>query len=362
MRKVLFILFLLLVVSVGIGMLARAKVQRDLTAPVLYPTQAVTPTPTNSPVNASESSALFVPYWTVSESMLPDNYASYIYFGITPGAAGIDSTEQGSTSLTTFLQDVPEGKQTYVTVRMIDSENNFAILKDQARQEWLIKETIAVAKEHDFDGIVLDLEVSAVPFESLVNQITAFTTRFSQEVKKEQLRFSVTIYGDVFYRIRPFAVKEIAKQSDEVMIMAYDFSKARGNPGPNFPLKGKEVYGYDMTEMVADFREAVTAQKLTVIFGMYGYDWEVDDKGNSVSQGKALTYNEIKQQFLGTCSFSDCNIRRKNDSAETEVQYVDRDGKKHVVWFEDPTSVAKKKEFLKQRGITSFGFWANGYF
>lgn len=361
MWKTLLVIFGFLAISIVIGVVAREKVQRDLSAPVAYPTEVITPSPTDSPITASEVDSLFVPYWTLHQNV-SSHYDRYLYFGITPTSTGIDTSEQGSISLPVFLQQIPEGKKKILTIRMIDSKKNFAILKNKKAQSAVISESLKIAQQYGFDGILLDLEVSAAPFDSLINQITAFTSRFAKETKKQQLSFTITIYGDVFYRIRPFAVKALAQQSDGVMVMAYDFSKARGNPGPNFPLQGKEVYGYDMTEMVADFLKVVPASKLTVVFGLYGYDWEVNDKEVAISHGEAITYSEITEKFFGNCSFADCIVRRKNDSAEIKIRYTDDAGKKHIVWFEDPESVAKKKRFLKQKGITSFAFWANGYF
>ena len=82
------------------------------------------------------------------------------------------------------------------------------------------------------------------------------------------------------------------------MIMAYDFHKVKGNPGPNFPLNGKETYGYDLQKMTDDFLQFVPPEKLTIIFGLFGYDWVIDDKNNALQSGEALSYLQIKQKFL----------------------------------------------------------------
>ena len=136
------------------------------------------------------------------------------------------------------------------------------------------------------NGIVLDLEIAAIPFDSLVKKINKFTGTFYSASKKNNLTFSLTLYGDLFYRARPYDVKTLALNADSIMIMAYDLHKARGNPGPNFPLIGADKFGYDLTKMTDEFLQSVPPQKITVIFGVYGYDWLVTKKNSRSKQPK----------------------------------------------------------------------------
>lgn len=165
----------------------------------------------------------------------------------------------------------------------------------------------------------------------------------------------MTIYGDTFYRKRPYDIKSIGSSLDELMIMAYDFSKSYGEPGPNFPHEGQEQYGYDLKTMIEDFANLVPREKLTVIFGMYGYDWTVDDKERPLKQAQALSFNEIKKKYPENCS--NCTTSRDELAQETKIVAGD-----HVIWFEDSTSAQKKQEYLKSQGIGNFAYWAYGYF
>jgi len=357
---ILFLVFL----GFFVFSIAKDKVRQDLARPIAYPTATIEPAAQKfSITNKKETESLFVPYWTIKQdTRLPSNFDQFIYFGITPGNDGIDRSEPGFLHLADFASRVPAHKQTLLALRMIDQDTNFALLKDPHTQQAVIVQTIAVAREHGFDGIMLDLEVSAIPFDSLIKQITSFTTVFSQEAKKNKLTFSLTMYGDVFYRLRPFDVQALSQQTDTIMIMAYDFSKAKGNPGPNFPLHGSETYGYDLAKMTDDFLRVVPPEKLTVIFGHFGYDWIVDGQGKALQQGKALTEQEIEKKFIQQCQYRECRVRRDTVSAETAIHYTDDAGVKHSIWFEDAQSVAAKKTYLKERGITSFSSWAYSYF
>lgn len=364
MKKFLFLLLLLLGISFFGFRTVRENVRSDLAEPVSLP--STTPVPELSKAKITKESqvvrSVFVPYWGMKGDRSQEDYDSYLYFGISPAGTGINKREDGYRNLSKFQNFVPKSAQKKLVLRMLDSDITFPILKDAAKQQSVIKESIEIAKEYGFSGIVLDLELSAVPFDSLIKQINGFTNTFYSKARKDNLEFGLMLYGDTFYRIRPFDVKTLSKNADEFLIMSYDFSKSRGNPGPNFPLRGKEVYGYDMTRMAEDFMRYLPADKTIIVFGMFGYDWLVDDDGKAVSQASPKTYQEIKKEFLGNCRYKDCDIKRKNDSTETEIRYTDEENKKHIVWFEDIESVKLKEKYLKEQGIGNFSFWAYSYF
>jgi spore germination protein YaaH len=245
---------------------------------------------------------------------------------------------------------------------MTNSTTNFAILKDKKAQEKVINEAISIAKDNNFKGIVLNIEVSALPFTSLVDQITAFNSVFYDRTHAANLTYGITAYGDSFYRLRPFDMAKLSKSTDRVYIMAYDFSKAKGNPGPNFPLAGGETYGYDLEHMINNFADTMPLKKITVVFGMYGYDWPVDDKDKATDTGEAISLKDIKATFLDNCKHLKCEWERDILSSETKASYEDNNSQKHIIWFEDETSVKRKQDFLKKHGIGSFAYWAYSYF
>jgi spore germination protein YaaH len=364
MKRVVF----LLLVIIGIGFLVvngiKAKVKHDLDQPFVSTSQSENQkTVKRIPASGNDTTSLFVPYWTLANSNFNNEvYDAYLYFGITPTKNGINTEDAGYTKLNQFTTAIPEGKKNFLVIRMIESDINTAILKNTATQKKVIDESISLAKEQGFDGVVLDLELSAIPFDSLITQIREFNTLFYNQTKASNLSYGIAIYGDTFYRLRPFDIKAIAQKTDSLYVMAYDFHKSRGNPGPNFPLQGKDTYGYDMAEMSEDFLEFAKAEKITVVFGLFGYDWVVDNKGSATEHGDPLTLNEISSRFLNGCDYTNCEIKRDTASGETQIKYTDEVNVKHVVWFEDMDSVRAKEAFLRSKGINTFSFWANSYF
>jgi spore germination protein YaaH len=359
MKRVIVVILIILVTVFILFRVLRAKVGHDLSEPVYQPAQPPSPTVVINRLQNTDTS-LFVPSWTLSS--IPDNYNQYIYFGIEPSKNGINNADPGVQNMQTFLNAMPPDKQIYLALEMENTDINGDILQSKTLQKQVATQTVAIAKENGFSGIVLDLEMGGIPFDSLIDEINGFTKELDTQAKAQHLQFDVTLYGDTFYRLRPFDVKTIAANSDMILIMAYDFHKARSSPGPNFPLSGKNIYGYDMGQMANDFLQAVPNQKLGVIFGLFGYDWPVDNQGNAIGEGVPLTDLQIQNKFLSGCSFKNCSIKRDPVSAETEIQYTDNNNQKHIVWFEDMQSVAAKEKFLRKEGIGNFSFWANSYF
>lgn len=330
---------------------------------LLVPSVAnVSPSPSLTAQNVQPATtSLFVPYWGLG-NFLPDTYDEYLYFGVAVTAKGINTNEAGYKNIPRFIEIAPTSSKKFLVLRMTDSKTNFSIIEDKNIAKEVITDTVNLAQKYRFDGIVLDLEVTSLPFDSVINNISTFAADFAKKSHENSLLFYSTIYGDVFYRIRPYDVEELAKHSDKLLIMAYDFHKAGGaDPGPNFPLSGKEKYGYDFDSMIADFLKFVPKEKLSVALGLYGYDWVVDENGKAESVGKALRLVDIKDEFV-PCDYANCIVVKDEASGETKITYQDNDGEKHVLWYEDKESASKKREFLKGKGVNSVSYWIHSYF
>ena len=319
-----------------------------------------------------KSKSIFVPYWSLdSDSLDISEYDSLIYFGIAPSREGINKQEAGYSGIPTFTK-VSAGKKKFIVLRMIDDEINTFVLENEVVQKKIIAETLDILKEYKFDGVVLDLETANLFGKDLTGQINNLVQQFYSDVNKNYRKFFVAVYGDTFYKKRQFDLSSLAKNSDGIMIMAYDFHKSRGEPGPNFPYSSGAKYGYDFKTLIGDFLRLVPKEKLTVIFGMFGYDWLVDEKKRPISQAEALSLNEIKKKFIEKCEFKNCVIKRDSLSKESEINYIISSPTPdeqliyridyHIVWFENEESVKIKTDYLREQGISNVAYWALGYF
>lgn len=326
---------------------------------VQLPQQVVSPTP--SPVAGSVTTTLFVPYWTLSTKSSVTGYDTVAYFGITANTNGINTSEDGYLALPKFVRSVKANQKTLLVVRLIDNDVNGKILASSALQTKIISDSVAIAEKNHFDGIILDFEYNALAFDSVVHNISKLSQNFATTVHKDHLTYYQTIYGDTFYRLRPFDVGEISKNADGIFVMAYDFHKVNGNSGPNFPLHALSDENYSFTQMIQDFTKKVSYKKLIVIFGMFGYDWTLNNKNQSLTTATSITTAEAEDKFTN-CLLKACRIIRDSQAGEEHAKYTDTNGRIHDVWFEDATSVGEKQNYLKTQGISATGFWAYSYF
>ncbi|PIR94232.1 hypothetical protein COT97_02465 [Candidatus Falkowbacteria bacterium CG10_big_fil_rev_8_21_14_0_10_39_11] len=302
------------------------------------------------PVKNVEKS-VFIPYWNIRETHSEiEEYDKAIYFGVAPDKNGDLIDDTGFQYIDKFIDVTNASQDKLLTVRMLDIDVNLAVLEDDLVQKNLANNVGKIISDNDFDGVVLDLELSVLPTASVSNQITSFVKSFSEGLKigtvpNRDSPVFLALYGDTFYRGRPYDVEKLAKYVDGIYIMAYDFHKSRGEPGPNYPLN-------DFKQMIKDFSAIVPRENITVIFGMYGYDWTLGSQGLPLKAAVAVPINEIDT--------SGANIDPK--SKEKNITYTDDEGYDHVLWYEDLESSDVKIEYLKSQGIGSVGYWVWGYY
>lgn len=322
------------------------------------------------------SSSIFIPYWNIpSETDDLSDYDTLIYFGVAPDSSGEMIHDAGFNNIELFVVNQVEMKRasSLLTVRMLHDEVSLGILEDVSLQSSVISQSIELANEYGFDGIVLDLELGVIPFEDSKEKITAFVELFSEAIynpdNTNTMTFSMTMYGDVFYRARPYDVAALAKHVDHMYIMAYDFHKSRGEPGPNFPFDSGSTnspslraspsesfsanrYPYNFQTMIIDFTDIMSPEDITVVFGMYGYDWTLGPQGLPLKAAVAVPLDGID----GIDAIVDPN------SLEKHILFTDDEGFDHELWYEDEESADVKIEYLKEQGVGSVGYWVWGYF
>lgn len=304
-------------------------------------------------------SSIFIPYWALGKGEYAiSSHDSYYYFGIAVDQNGVNKSDPGYTGLGQF--NCPKTKKCYLVIRMLNNDANTGILKDTQTQEKIIKYTLDISDIYNFSGVALDLELSGLFDATVTVQINSFVQRYYTSAKKNYKTLSFIIYGDNYFRRRPYDISFIGKHTDEVVIMAYDFHKSYGEPGPNFPYQDKNIWGYDFQQMISDFKADVQAEKLTVIFGMYGYDWTLNEQGLPLKKGGAVTINQINKILN---SKPQTLIKSQNpNSKEKKIEYTDEENQKHVIWYEDEESAEVKRLYLMEEGIGSVSYWAWSYF
>ncbi len=326
------------------------------------PTVLVSPTPQK--IQQLQQS-IFIPYWALGQDKKMKEYDEYYYFGVAPAVDGTIKNEQGKKNIE--LLDNLLLEKTTLVVRMMDADVNKSLMEHSIHQKKLGEELQKMVNEKGFKGVAFDIEIPFSLDTVKSTQITQFVQEMCSSIQADYKTCELITYGDIFYRKRPFDMKAIDAVVDRVVIMAYDFHKAGGEQGPNFSFSEKEKYGYDFKTMVQDFASIVPKDKIGVVFGMYGYDWTLNEQGTPLKSATALSLNEIRTRLTHNANRqNDENVLHytlhENEDSEKSIQYVDEEGEKHVVWYEDEESASVKAEYLKNQGISHISFWALGYF
>lgn len=369
-------IFLLSLSFVITGLFIFISIKNNSSLPQEKKTSSITPTPQNK-IYTPFTKSIFVPYWQMNDdsinidkeeitftspvipSMEKIKTTQTIYFGITANSHGIDTTESGYKHIIHIPSDQ---KDTLLVFHLSNTTILETILSDDTLFHNLSKDVIHIARKYNYNGILLDLEIQGIPTDKTIEQITSFVDRLSNELKQVKLTYAMTLFGDQFYRHRPYDLKALQKSVDHFYIMAYDLHKATGEPGPNFPLQKGTMTEYDLSQAIDQFISFIPSRKITVVFGMYGYDWIVDAKKRPIKKAQSLTLAHIKKNFIDTCSWKNCVVKRDVLSEETEINYVEPPLTYHIVWFEDEQSVEKKIQALLKKGIVHYAFWAWGYY
>lgn len=140
---------------------------------------------------------------------------------------------------------------------------------------------------------------------------------------------------------RSWNLPAYAKIVDRIFLMSYDEHENSGDPGP----VASQAW---FARAVADAAHGVSADKLVVTIGSYGYDWYPGG-------ADPVTVEEAWQ----TARESDAMPSFDPASGNSGFSYEDN-GKKHVVWFLDAAPAYNQIGFLRRAGLGGIALWRLG--
>jgi hypothetical protein len=294
----------------------------------------------------------FVPHWTMNDRINALSSRRIHYFGISPARDGTIRDDNGWRRMDEFI-GYTQGMSRSLVITMLDDEVNTAFLRDSSLRERFILLLDAVLAGGEWDMIVLDFEYRALPFSGVSEDINQWSEQLSTAARNHGMQFGMLIYGDTFYRVRPYDIQFLSTLSDRMYIMAYDFYKTNDTAGPQFPISAKD---YDFQQMLRDMTGVIPHEKLTIIHGLFSYLWRKDQ-----GRGEAITLNQAEGRLFPDCRENACIVRRDLDTHALHITYTDRDSTEVEVWVEDIDTIAKKNELLRAEGMSAVGYWAYGY-
>ncbi|HET7627108.1 MAG TPA: glycosyl hydrolase family 18 protein [Bacillales bacterium] len=225
-----------------------------------------------------------------------------------------------------------------------------AILTNENVQDQLIDNVIQLMKAKGFAALNVD-------FEHLLPEDRDHYTQFLRKLVPRMHKAGFAVSSSLapktsekqtgpWYTAHDYGAH--GKLMDFVILMTYEWGWTGGPPMAVAPI--------DQVRKVLDYAVTKIPRK-NIIMGMplYGYDWTLPyQKGGSPAKRVGL------QEAAQLADQKEAVIMFDPDAQSPYFNYTDKNGKRHVVWFENERSLQAKFDLVKQYGLRGVSYWELG--
>lgn len=327
----------------------------------------------------------FAPYWKFGSLQNIDFsvLTTFAYFGIPVNSDGtLDTTDQGYSTFHSdqatqiFSKAHSSGTRVVLTVTQMDNSTIENFLDNPDAQKNLINQSISEVKDKRIDGINVDFEYQGDPGDDYRNKFTDFISNLDKNLHERVpgSKLTVSVYAASMKDPKIYDIKNLAKNSDGIFMMAYDFAvSGSDNAIPTSPLYGYKVgkYWYDVSTAVEDFLKVMPSDKLILGLPWYGYNYLVYTpevkaetrpywswRGQPVAQQYSVAKN-INQNSDGVSAYQ---TGWDNEGKVGYKAYYDQNnGTWRMIFLEDKKSLGIKYDFAKSKNLGGVGIWALGF-
>lgn len=230
---------------------------------------------------------------------------------------------------------------------MFSNELVSKIVNDPAAQNKLIDNILKNLKEKNYYGLDVDFEyVQPQDRDAYVRFIQNVSQRLKQEGYPVMVALAPKTSSDqpgLLYEGHDYA--GIGAAADLVLLMTYEWGFTFGPPMAVAPInKVIPVLDYAVTQ--------IPREKIMMGVPNYGYDWTLPFvKGQS--QAKSLGNEEAVDLARDVGAM----IQYDEESQAPFFNYYDKEGREHVVWFEDARSIEAKTQLANSYSFNGVGYW-----
>jgi cellulose synthase/poly-beta-1,6-N-acetylglucosamine synthase-like glycosyltransferase/peptidoglycan/xylan/chitin deacetylase (PgdA/CDA1 family)/spore germination protein YaaH len=257
-------------------------------------------------------------------------------------------TEREDTEVFPHLNNFNSSTQTW-------DSNVGIMLADAGKREALRKQILRFFAAYPFyRGLSLD-------FESLPDKATPAYLTFIRELYTGMHPLNLRLYVNVPVATPDADLKQIAANSDGVILMNYDEHQVTSDPGP---VASQEWFVGNLARVL----KVVPKNKLICALGNYGYDWTM----SIPARPKRGSTRAAKPQVIDTHDLSVSDVWQEASDADADLdldynalnphfEYIDEDAnERHVVWFLDGVTLIDEMRGAHQLGLQTFALWRLG--
>jgi cellulose synthase/poly-beta-1,6-N-acetylglucosamine synthase-like glycosyltransferase/peptidoglycan/xylan/chitin deacetylase (PgdA/CDA1 family)/spore germination protein YaaH len=207
-----------------------------------------------------------------------------------------------------------------------------------------------------YRGLSLDIE-------NLPDDASAGYMSFLKELYADLHPRNLRLYVNAAVSTTDDDLKQIAANSDGVVLMNYDQHQIESQPGP---IASQDWFVNNLTRVL----KIVPKEKLVCAIGNYGYDWTLSIP-NPPKKGRARGRAELPQvlntedlpvsEVLQRAADADADLDLDYDTLNPHFEYIDEDlNQRHVVWFLDGVTVLNELRAAREMGLQTFALWRLG--
>jgi len=210
------------------------------------------------------------------------------------------------------------------------------ILHSPEKKARLIDDIVKALQKYKLQGINID-------FEEFQEDSDEPIISFQKELYERLHGLGYIVSQDIMARDSDFNIKELVKYNDYIFLMAYDEHFSGSNSGSISSQKWIE-------SVLDETAKEIPTNKIILCFAGYGYDWQENKEGVTV------TY----QEALSNAKLSNSTIYFGSHSYNNYYRYTDGNGKKHIVNFTDAASNFNTIRFADEYGTAGTALWRLG--
>jgi len=232
-------------------------------------------------------------------------------------------------------------------VYRFDSSLASGVLNDMEPQTTLINNVMDTLKNEGYSGLVIDFEyVYPEDREAFI----AFVKRLTGMLRNSGYRSAITLapkksgtQKGLLYEAHDYP--ELGALVDDAILMTYEWGYTYGPPMAVSPINEvREVLNYATS--------VIQPNKILMGVPNYAYDWPLPYVPNQ-TVAKSISNVEAVNLALDTKS----EIKFDPVAQAPFFFYNDKQGTRHIVWFDDARSIEAKLGLVEEYGLNGVSYW-----
>jgi len=246
-----------------------------------------------------------------------------------------------------------------LTFMPIDQQALDSILSSNNARQKTIETITTLVNQSNAVGVNIDFEPLGDTPPSLRNSFAELIKSLRSALPNKQI--SISLYPSAGVKPRLWDLPALSPFLDYFVVMTYDYTLPGSEiAGPNSPLRGAgSLFEHDITQNIAQISQLVPSRKILLGLPLYGYEWDTPDSSKyapTVSRGAVASLERI-QQMLDNQTLE--LIWDRNSLTPYGISSAS--GTTSQIYFENPTSIALKLDFVRSANLGGIAIWALGY-